>query len=77
MVIGTVNCPLDMYRSLAAWLTIWSMASSAKLMVIISTMGLRPPIAAPTAEPTITDSAIGVSRIRSGPKSSRKPRVTA
>ena len=67
MTMGTLNCPLDMYLSLAALFTIWSMASRLKLIVMISTIGLRPAIAAPTAEPTSTDSAIGVSLIRSGP----------
>ena len=46
-------------------------------MVISSTIGREPPIAAPIPAPTITDSDIGVSLIRSGPYLSRKPRVTA
>jgi len=61
---------------LAAWLTIWSIASSAKLIVMISATGRIPPIAAPTAQPMMADSAMGVSRTRSGPNSSCRPRVT-
>ena len=60
----------------AAWLTIWSNASSAKLIVISSTTGRRPVIAAPTPTPTIVFSEIGVSRTRSSPNSSSSPSVT-
>ncbi len=45
-------------------------------MVMISATGRMPPMAAPMAQPTIADSAIGVSRTRSGPNSSWRPRVT-
>ena len=77
MIIGTLNWPLDMYGSLAAWLMIWSMARSEKLIVMISTIGFSPARAAPTAAPTNPDSDMGVSRTRSGPYLSRNPRVTA
>ena len=46
-------------------------------MVISSTMGLKPAIAAPVPAPTITDSAMGVSRMRFGPNSASSPLVTA
>src|SRR4030081_2049665 len=46
----------------AAWLTIWSKASSEKLMVISSTTGRRPVMAAPTPIPTIGFSETGASR---------------
>ena len=58
------------------WLTIWSMASSEKLIVISSTTGRRPVIAAPTPMPTIVFSEIGVSRTRFSPNSSSRPWVT-
>ena len=58
------------------WLTIWSIASSEKLIVISSTTGRRPVIAAPTPTPTIVFSEIGVSRTRFSPKSSSRPWVT-
>ena len=60
----------------AAWLTIWSIASSEKLMVISSTTGRRPSIAEPTPMPTIVFSEIGVSRTRFSPNSSSRPAVT-
>ena len=58
------------------WLTIWSIASSEKLIVISSTTGRRPVIAAPTPMPTIVFSEIGVSRTRFSPNSSSSPSVT-
>ena len=58
------------------WLTIWSSASSEKLIVISSTTGRRPVIAAPTPMPTIVFSEIGVSRTRFSPNSSSRPAVT-
>jgi hypothetical protein len=57
-------------------LTIWSSASSEKLIVISSTTGRRPVIAAPTPMPTIVFSEIGVSRTRFSPNSSSRPAVT-
>ena len=58
------------------WLTIWSMASREKLIVISSTTGRRPVMAAPTPMPTIVFSEIGVSRTRFSPNSSSRPAVT-
>ena len=58
------------------WLTIWSIASSEKLIVISSTTGRRPVMAAPTPMPTIVFSEIGVSRTRFSPNSSSRPAVT-
>ena len=55
------------------WLTIWSIASSEKLIVISSTIGRSPVIAAPTPTPTIVFSEIGVSRTRFSPNSSSRP----
>ena len=52
---------------------IWSIASSAKLTVMISTIGRSPAIAAPTPMPTIVFSEIGVSRTRFSPNSSSSP----
>jgi hypothetical protein len=66
-----------MCRSVAALFTSWSRASSEKFTVMISTMGRIPPSAAPMAAPTKADSESGVSRMRSGPNSSRRPRLTA
>ena len=57
--MGTLSCPPDIYLSFAAWFTIWSIASTAKLMVIISTTGLSPSIAAPVPIPARTSSEIG------------------
>ena len=57
----------------AAELMIWSIASSAKLTVMISTIGRSPAIAAPTPMPTIVFSEIGVSRTRFSPNSSSSP----
>ena len=70
---GTLNWPPDMCRSVAALLTTWSSASRLKLTVITSTIGRRPPIAAPMPAPTKADSDSGVSRTRSGPNSSSSP----
>ena len=74
---GTENCPPDMCRTVAAVLTIWSSASSEKFTVMISTIGRWPPRAAPMPVPTNASSDNGVSRMRSGPNSSKKPFVTA
>ena len=59
----------------AAWLTIWSSASSEKLIVISSTTGRSPSIAAPIAAPVKPSSAIGVSRTRCSPNSVSSPAV--
>src|SRR6516162_5348520 len=47
---GTWNCPPDMWRIVAALLTIWSSAKRLKLTVMISTIGRIPPSAAPGAD---------------------------
>ena len=73
---GTLSCPPDMCRSVAALLTIWSRASRLKLTVMISTMGRMPPSAAPMPAPTKVVSDSGVSRTRSGPNSSSRPWLT-
>ncbi len=74
---GTWNCPPDMWHSVAAVFTIWSSASRLKFTVMISTIGRRPPSAAPMPAPTNADSESGVSRIRSSPNSSSNPLLTA
>jgi hypothetical protein len=66
-----------MYRSFEAWLSSASKQTPRKSMNISSTTGFRPVAAAPTAAPTNADSEIGVSRTRSAPNSSYRPRVTA
>ncbi len=48
---GTLNCPPDMCRIVAALFRIWSRASKLKLTVMISTMGNMPAMAAPTPAP--------------------------
>jgi hypothetical protein len=48
----------------------WFIAAGRNSPKLISTMGRRPKRAAPIAAPTIADSEIGASRIRSGPNSS-------
>ena len=75
ITIGTAIVPPDMYRILAALLTIWSMARNRKSPYWTSTIGRIPIIAAPTAAPKNPSSAIGVLSIRSGNSSSR-PSVT-
>ena len=64
-----------MKRALAAWFTSASMARVMKSMNMISTTGLRPVSAAPTAADTMEASEIGVSRTRSAPWASSRPRV--
>ena len=64
---GTPTLPPNIWRTLAAWFTTMSMATRMKLIVMISTTGRRPSIAAPTPAPTKPSSAIGVSRTRRGP----------
>ena len=53
--IGTLNWPPDIWRILAAVLTIWSRARIEKLNVIISTIGRSPTIAAPIPTPVKPD----------------------
>src|SRR4051812_2918022 len=76
MVSGTLSCPPDMYRCLAAWFTICSIESVRKSSYMISTTGRMPCIAAPMPAPTIAISEIGVLRTRSAPNSSSSPWVT-
>ena len=76
MTSGTRNWPPDMCGIVAALLTIWSSASRLKLTVMTSTIGRMPPSAAPMPAPTKPDSDSGVSRMRSGPNSSSRPRLT-
>ena len=76
MTSGQRTSPPNMAPILAAWLTTWSIATSRKLSVMISTTGRSPSIAAPTPAPTKPSSEIGVSRTRSGPNSSSRPAVT-
>jgi hypothetical protein len=52
-----------------------SKAGAMKSMNCISAIGLKPMCAAPIAAPTMAASEIGVSMIRSGPNSSKKPSV--
>ena len=56
-----------MYFILAAWFTIWSMATQMKSMNIRSTIGRSPVTAAPMPSPTIACSLIGVSTTRRSP----------
>ena len=59
-----------------ATLTSWSKPQEMKSENCISAIGRRPSQAAPIAQPTIADSASGVSITRCGPNSSMKPSVT-
>jgi len=76
MTKGTESCPPDMYRILAALLTIWSRARMPKFIVMSSTIGRNPAIAAPMARPVKPASVIGVSITRPGPNSSMNPLLT-
>ena len=49
MTSGQRTSPPNMAPILAAWLTTWSIATSRKLIVMISTTGRSPSMAAPTA----------------------------
>ena len=73
MVSGSVAVPPNMYLSLAAWFTIWSMATQTKSMNIRSTTGRSPVTAAPMPRPTMACSLMGVSTTRSGPNSFWRP----
>jgi hypothetical protein len=77
MTRGTPNWSPDMCRMAAAVFTIWSRASRLKLIVMISTIGRIPAIAAPMPAPTKVSSDSGVSLIRSSPNSSSNPFETA
>ena len=76
MTSGTPTVPPNMYRIFAAWFTTWSIATRMKLIVMISTTGRRPIIAAPMPAPTKPSSEMGVSRTRSAPYFSHSPAVT-
>ncbi len=76
MTSGQRTSPPNIAPILAAWLTTWSIATSRKLSVMISTIGRSPSIAAPIPAPTKPSSEIGVSRTRSSPNSSIRPAVT-
>ena len=54
----------------------WSIACMAKLKVMNSTMGLSPPMAAPTPMPANPASVMGVSITRPAPNSSSRPWLT-
>ena len=74
MTSGTPTLPPNIWRTFAAWFTTMSIATRMKLMVMISTTGRRPSMAAPTPAPTKPSSAIGVSRTRRGPYLARARR---
>ncbi len=76
MTIGQRTSPPNIAPIFAAWFTTWSIATSRKLRVMISTTGRSPSIAAPTPAPTKPSSEIGVSRTRSAPNSAIRPAVT-
>ena len=76
ITIGTPTLPPNIERTLAAWFTTMSMAGTMKLIVMISTTGRRPIIAAPTPAPTKPSSEMGVSRTRLPPYLAQRPAVT-
>ena len=76
ITIGTATLPPNICEILAAWFTTMSIATRMKLMVMISTTGRRPSIAAPTPAPTKPSSEIGVSRTRLPPHFFQRPAVT-
>ena len=59
ITIGTATLPPNICEILAAWFTTMSIATRMKLIVMISTTGRRPSIAAPTPAPTKPSSEIG------------------
>ena len=76
ITIGTPSLPPNIERTFAAWFTTMSIATRMKLIVMISTTGRWPSIAAPTPAPTKPSSSIGVSRTRFGPYFFQRPCVT-
>ena len=74
---GTPNWPPDMWRKVAALLTIWSSASRLKLTVMISTIGRMPPSAAPMPAPTKVDFGQGRVADALRPELSSNPWLTA
>ena len=71
----TIHAPID--GTVIARNVDVSRQSRLKLTVITSTIGRMPPSAAPIPAPTKPASESGVSRMRSGPNSSRSPLLTA
>ena len=74
--IGTEYCPPLILIIFAAEFITWSIATSEKLNVMNSMMGLKPFMAAPTPIPANPNSAIGVSIILLSPNSSSIPWLT-
>jgi hypothetical protein len=72
-----VALPPNMYLSLAAWFTIWSIATQMKSMNIRSTIGRSPVTAAPMPRPMMACSLIGVSTTRRSPNSLLEAAVRA
>lgn len=75
--VSTPCSPRLVTVMVAALFMIWSSARRLKLTVMTSTIGRMPPSAAPMPAPTKVLSDSGVSRIRSGPNSSRNPLLQA
>ena len=75
MTTGIVNWPPVMYLVFAISLATMSKQTARKSENMISAITGIPVIAAPMAAPRIACSDIGVSRIRVGPNSSRRPTV--
>ena len=73
--MGMVYWLPNMYRILAIWFTILSMAQVTKSMNMISTTGRRPQEAAPAAMEVRLASLMGVSTTRSGPNFLRRSRL--
>ncbi len=75
ITMGKLTWPPVMYRLLAISLATMSQQTARKSENMISAITGIPVIAAPMAAPRIACSEMGVSRIRSGPNSSRSPTV--
>ena len=71
--MGMVYWLPNMYRILAIWFTMLSMAQVTKSMNMISTTGRRPQAAAPAAMDVRLASLMGVSTTRGGPTSEKVP----
>src|SRR5687768_624580 len=74
--IGILYWPPDMYFTLAALLTIWSMQTQVNDQLMNSMIGRRPMQAAPTPRPEKAASEIGVAITRRGPYLSSMPSET-
>ena len=72
---GTDAPPPNIEFHLAAWLTIWSIASTAKSTRGCVTIGRSPHNAAPTAAPVHASSLTGVSMTRAFPNSFSRSRI--